>query len=78
MSIVPHQVEALGREVKYVLPTNKDAENSASNLAALFSALDGNMPELGLASYGVSDSTLEEVGVYITDYLIQICSGIMR
>lgn len=53
-------VEDIGTEVSYVLP-NEAAHSGA--LERLFTDLDQNMHALGVSSYGVSDTTLEEVGL---------------
>ncbi|OQV15717.1 ATP-binding cassette sub-family A member 1 [Hypsibius exemplaris] len=51
-------VENVGSELAYVLPT---ASNTPGNFAALFEGLDANMGFLEISSYGVRDTSLEEV-----------------
>ncbi|MEQ2200903.1 hypothetical protein XENOCAPTIV_004607, partial [Xenoophorus captivus] len=51
-------VEDLGHEITYVLPYSA-AKNGA--FVKLFKDLDLKLHELGISSYGVSDTTLEEV-----------------
>lgn len=52
-------VEDLGHELTYILPYSA-AKNGA--FVELFKDLDLKLHELGISSYGVSDTTLEEVG----------------
>lgn len=51
-------VEDLGHEITYVLPY-ESAKNGA--FVELFHDLDDRLADLGISSYGVSDTTLEEV-----------------
>lgn len=55
-------VEESGREAVMNLPhiSAKD-----SSLAVFLAELDQRLNDLGLSSYGLSDSTLEEVSIYI-------------
>ncbi|XP_010774590.1 ATP-binding cassette sub-family A member 1-like, partial [Notothenia coriiceps] len=50
-------VEDLGHELTYVLPYSAAKDGA---FAELFSDLDQKLAELGISSYGVSDTTLEE------------------
>ncbi len=50
----------LGHEITYVLPY-KSAKDGA--FVELFHALDDRLADLGISSYGVADTTLEEVRV---------------
>lgn len=50
-------VEHIGSEVSYILP---DRENTAS-LVQLCDSLDKDKTSLGILSYGISDTSLEEV-----------------
>ena len=50
--------EEIGMELTMVLPTNK---HQAENFPRLFSTLDSHLHDLCIQSYGISDSTLEEV-----------------
>lgn len=52
-------VEDLGHELTYVLPYSAAKDGA---FVELFKDLDGKLPDLGISSYGVSDTTLEEVG----------------
>ena len=52
-------VEDLGHELTYVLPYSA-AKGGA--FVPLFRDLDHRLADLGISSYGVSDTTLEEVG----------------
>lgn len=60
LSHVPdaRMVEDLGHELTYVLPY-RAAKDGA--FVELFKDLDRKLPDLGISSYGVSDTTLEEV-----------------
>lgn len=51
-------VEDLGHELTYVLPYTAAKEGA---FVELFKDLDNKLPDLGISSYGVSDTTLEEV-----------------
>ncbi|XP_056624973.1 phospholipid-transporting ATPase ABCA1b [Triplophysa dalaica] len=51
-------VEDLGHEITYVLPY-ESAKNGA--FVKLFHDLDDRLADLGISSYGVSDTTLEEI-----------------
>lgn len=51
-------VENIGSELTYVLPTAMAREGRFQDL---FEELDKNLDKLHLGSYGVSDTTLEEV-----------------
>lgn len=51
-------VEDLGHELTYVLPY---CAAKAGAFVELFKDLDLKLPDLGISSYGVSDTTLEEV-----------------
>lgn len=60
LSHVPaaRMVEDLGHELTYVLPYRAAKEGA---FVELFKDLDRKLPDLGISSYGVSDTTLEEV-----------------
>lgn len=51
-------VEDLGHEITYVLPY-KAAKDGA--FVELFHEIDDRLIDLGISSYGISDTTLEEV-----------------
>lgn len=57
---VPQAVflESVGQEVTFVLPYSGARDGT---FAQLFQDLDRSMSDLGLSSYGVSDTSLEEV-----------------
>lgn len=57
---VPEAVflESIGQEITFVLPYSGARDGT---FAQLFRDLDLAMPDLGLTSYGISDTTLEEV-----------------
>lgn len=52
-------VEDLGHELTYVLPYCAAKDGA---FVDLFKDLDLKLPDLGISSYGVSDTSLEEVG----------------
>lgn len=52
-------VEDLGHELTYVLPYCAAKDGA---FVELFKDLDQKLPDLGISSYGVSDTSLEEVG----------------
>lgn len=51
-------VEDLGHELTYILPYSAAKDGA---FVELFKDLDLKLPDLGISSYGVSDTTLEEV-----------------
>lgn len=51
-------LESIGQEITYVLPYSGARDGT---FALLFQELDLEMADLGLTSYGISDTTLEEV-----------------
>lgn len=53
-------VEDLGHELTYVLPYSAAKDGA---FVQLFKDLDLKLPDLGISSYGVSDTSLEEVGL---------------
>uniref|UniRef100_A0A3P9PUU7 P-type phospholipid transporter n=1 Tax=Poecilia reticulata TaxID=8081 RepID=A0A3P9PUU7_POERE len=59
-------LESIGQEITFILPYGGARDGS---FATLFSKLDLAMADLGLTSYGISDTTLEEAK---TTYLICI------
>lgn len=63
---VPEAVflESVGQEITFVLPYSGARDGT---FAQLFQDLDGAMSDLGLTSYGISDTTLEEVQRMLAD-----------
>uniref|UniRef100_A0A8C2ZYU7 P-type phospholipid transporter n=1 Tax=Cyclopterus lumpus TaxID=8103 RepID=A0A8C2ZYU7_CYCLU len=57
-------VEDLGHELTYVLPYSAAKEGA---FVELFKDLDLQLPELGISSYGVSDTTLEEIFLKVAE-----------
>lgn len=51
-------VEDLGHEITYVLPYESA---KAGAFVELFHEIDDRLTDLGISSYGISDTTLEEV-----------------
>ncbi|XP_071041815.1 phospholipid-transporting ATPase ABCA1 isoform X1 [Parasteatoda tepidariorum] len=56
-------MEDVGSEVSYLIPPS--AQRSGE-LQRLFKAMDGNLDELHISSYGISDTSLEEVFLKVT------------
>lgn len=56
-------VESVGTEMTYVLPTG---ESHGSKFENLFDALNQNLERFNISSFGVSDTTLEEVRIRLT------------
>lgn len=52
-------IEAIGQELTYLLP-NKGFKHRA--YASLFRELEETLSDMGLSSFGISDTSLEEVG----------------
>ncbi|KAF0040248.1 hypothetical protein F2P81_008483 [Scophthalmus maximus] len=57
-------VEDQGHELTYVLPYNAAKDGA---FVALFKDLDVKLPDLGISSYGVSDTTLEEIFLKVAE-----------
>ncbi len=53
-------VESVGTEMTYVLPTG---ESFGSKFENLFDALNQNLERFNISSFGISDTTLEEVSM---------------
>lgn len=51
-------VEDMGHEIMYVLPYESA---KAGEFVELFHEIDDRLTDLGISSYGISDTTLEEV-----------------
>lgn len=55
-------VQDVGTDIVFCLPEfDSDGNRQRENFPALFDELDAKLEDLGLDSYGVSDTTLEEV-----------------
>lgn len=52
-------LENIGQEITYILPYSGARDGT---FALLFKELDLEMGDLGVSTYGISDTTLEEVG----------------
>ncbi|XP_065190640.1 phospholipid-transporting ATPase ABCA1-like isoform X1 [Sycon ciliatum] len=59
-----NMVEDIGAELMFNLPASGAHDGSFTRL---FTYLDAHLNELGIASYGVSDTTLEEVFLKVSD-----------
>ncbi|XP_070693444.1 phospholipid-transporting ATPase ABCA1b [Pempheris klunzingeri] len=57
-------VEDLGHELTYVLPYSAAKDGA---FVELFKDLDLRLPDLGISSYGVSDTTLEEIFLKVAE-----------
>ncbi|XP_025894553.1 ATP-binding cassette sub-family A member 7 [Nothoprocta perdicaria] len=57
-------VEDIGQELLFVLPYNRAEDGS---FAELFRELDGRLGELGISSYGIADTSLEEIFLRVTE-----------
>ncbi|XP_041653310.1 phospholipid-transporting ATPase ABCA1b [Cheilinus undulatus] len=57
-------VEDLGHELTYVLPYSAAKDGA---FVELFKDLDLKLPDLGISSYGVSDTTLEEIFLKVAE-----------
>uniref|UniRef100_A0A4W5KN67 P-type phospholipid transporter n=1 Tax=Hucho hucho TaxID=62062 RepID=A0A4W5KN67_9TELE len=65
-------VEDLGHELTYVLPY-KAAKGGA--FVELFHEIDDRLSDLGISSYGISDTTLEEQFLRYFDFVAVVTSG---
>lgn len=64
-------VEDLGHELTYVLPYSAAKDGA---FVELFKDLDLKLPDLGISSYGVSDTTLEEVTWFLfPEFILHLC-----
>ena len=55
-------IEYIGSDVNYVLPVqDRQGHNLIKDFETLFRALDSKMAQLQIKSYGLSDTTLEEI-----------------
>ena len=54
-------VEEIGSDIVFILPTKDSEENPMKQFEVLFKELDKNLAQLNIATYGLSDTTLEEV-----------------
>lgn len=63
---VPEAVflESIGQEITYILPYSGARDGT---FAQLFQELDLSMADLGLTSYGISDTTLEEIFLKVAE-----------
>ncbi|XP_055783098.1 phospholipid-transporting ATPase ABCA1-like [Salvelinus fontinalis] len=57
-------VENLGHELIYVLPYGAAKDGA---FVELFKDMDNHLPDLGISSYGVSDTTLEEIFLKVAE-----------
>ena len=55
-------VEEIGSDIVFILPTKDSEENPMKQFEVLFKELDKNLAQLNIATYGLSDTTLEDVG----------------
>lgn len=62
-----NMVQNVGSDVVFCLPEfDNEGLRQRNKFSCLFDEIDLNMERLGLDSYGVSDTTLEEVLFYLT------------
>ncbi len=59
-------VDDMGLELYFQLPSD---EIRTGNFTTLFNDLDSDLPKLGISSYGIADTTLEEVNHIQNDFL---------
>ena len=55
-------VEEIGSDIVFILPIEDCKETAMKQFENLFAELDKNMKKLRITTYGLSDTTLEEVG----------------
>lgn len=56
-------VSHIGAEIVFTMP-----DDEPQNLCRFFNKLDKHLPELGISTYGVSETTLEEVYTCASQY----------
>jgi hypothetical protein len=66
-------LDHFGSELVYILPTDRQKRAGLENFETLFAALDRHMGKLQICSYGLSDTTLEEVRNSIPAFEYFIC-----
>merc|ERR1719400_2576347 len=54
-------VEEIGSDIVFILPTKDSEENPMKQFEILFKELDKNLAQLNIATYGLSDTTLEDI-----------------
>ena len=55
-------MEEIGSDIVFILPIEDCKETAMKQFENLFNELDKNMKKLKITTYGLSDTTLEEVG----------------
>ena len=54
-------VEEIGSDIVFILPTDGCKDTAMKQFENLFNELDKNLKKLRISTYGLSDTTLEEV-----------------
>ena len=54
-------VEEIGSDIVFILPTDDCKDMAMKQFEQLFNELDKNLKKLRISTYGLSDTTLEEV-----------------
>ena len=54
-------VEEIGSDIVFILPTDDSRDVAMKQFEQLFNELDQNLKKLRISTYGLSDTTLEEV-----------------
>lgn len=54
-------VEEIGSDIVFILPTDDCKDIAMKQFEQLFNELDQNLKKLRISTYGLSDTTLEEV-----------------
>ena len=54
-------VEEIGSDIVFILPTDDSKDIAMKQFEQLFNELDQNLKKLRISTYGLSDTTLEEV-----------------
>lgn len=54
-------MEEIGSDIVFILPIEDCKETAMKQFENLFNELDKNMKKLKITTYGLSDTTLEEV-----------------
>ena len=54
-------VEEIGSDIVFILPTDDSKDVAMKQFEQLFNELDQNLKKLRISTYGLSDTTLEEV-----------------
>ena len=68
-------VEEIGSDIVFILPSEGGRDNAMKSFESLFTELDKNLKKLQISTYGLSDTTLEEVSGVVQSVQISNSEG---